>query len=721
MPFPAIPSESLFQHDTQTAWCWQETLGLVKSLNDVFFLDTQTGWAVGQKGMILHTEDGGSTWQWQTCPVAGQRWIYPDLQRVAFVDAQTGWAVGSRDDGQAILLHTSNKGQAWEEQPLPVIDAGYQVEMSWANAQIGWLIVGHKVLHTTDGGQAWQEYELPDGVSGNRVVSVDGRHTWISTRSAMLHTADGGETWVQHPYEFGVAAFTFVDNLDGWLVQGDSVLHTADGGQTWEVQLEQPGVTMRDVAFYDVRTGWAVGERRDPQSGDLIGTDGLWYTRDGGETWKLVKMPPDRRAIFFADDRHGWIVGGLDWRTGRRVTIIHTQDGGATWQTQDAYIETPAWLSADVSHLNFYWQQKDPPVDALVARLFPSSCACGPTEVAFHNLGWNGESWDKAPAAADKYTYDFMQRMDVDLDQDSTPEVVLYGKSEISGLLFAGVLDWDGAQWQASWADCKGTFYSGQIRVRVESLGGRPTLLVEFLRHPYKGSGILSQAWDVAVVQCEHLDCFPLWTETLSRIDHSEGVEGSQYDQYGRSYAWSGSDCRFVGGGEETRPDIEWRRYGLALDDVWTSPSQHTLDVQVAPVERILLHWDGAQYTPTAQAELRGGYALSTSPVTKTMDLNSDKMPEQLAYHWSTDSQGLWETLAIYPHDGAGAMQPTQVFTVAIAGVPGEGFSLQDTDDDGRMEVMTCETAFTLTASMDGEWPSMGPVCTVHSWDHDLE
>ena len=34
-------------------------------LTDVFFLDPDQGWAVGDRGVILHTEDGGRHWQVQ--------------------------------------------------------------------------------------------------------------------------------------------------------------------------------------------------------------------------------------------------------------------------------------------------------------------------------------------------------------------------------------------------------------------------------------------------------------------------------------------------------------------------------------------------------------------------------------------------------------------------------------------------------------------------------
>ena len=57
-------------------------------LRDVTFVDGQQGWAVGDRGVIWHTTDGGRRWELQTsgvdCP----------LSAVEFIDARHGWAGG---------------------------------------------------------------------------------------------------------------------------------------------------------------------------------------------------------------------------------------------------------------------------------------------------------------------------------------------------------------------------------------------------------------------------------------------------------------------------------------------------------------------------------------------------------------------------------------------------------------------------------------------------
>ena len=57
-------------------------------LTDVTFLDPDTGWAVGDRGVIWHTVDGGRHWQRQDSHTTCR------LEQVCFLNANLGWAVG---------------------------------------------------------------------------------------------------------------------------------------------------------------------------------------------------------------------------------------------------------------------------------------------------------------------------------------------------------------------------------------------------------------------------------------------------------------------------------------------------------------------------------------------------------------------------------------------------------------------------------------------------
>ncbi len=62
--------------------------------------------AVGQRGHVVYSTDGGASWKQASVPVSS------DLTAVFFVDDKQGWAVGH--DG--VVLHTVDSGATWALQ-----------------------------------------------------------------------------------------------------------------------------------------------------------------------------------------------------------------------------------------------------------------------------------------------------------------------------------------------------------------------------------------------------------------------------------------------------------------------------------------------------------------------------------------------------------------------------------------------------------------------------
>ena len=117
-PFPMVTAENLFavdvldqQHvwivgfnsvivhtpDGGKTWNMQKS-GVTVPLCDVSFVNIQTGWIAGRVGTLLSTEDGGKTWETQSSGTNR------NLFGLCFVDELYGWAVGEF----GTILHTSN-------------------------------------------------------------------------------------------------------------------------------------------------------------------------------------------------------------------------------------------------------------------------------------------------------------------------------------------------------------------------------------------------------------------------------------------------------------------------------------------------------------------------------------------------------------------------------------------------------------------------------------
>ena len=65
--------------------------GTEKSIYDISFADEKNGWAVGRRGFVIHTTDGGDTWERQRIPREPAQHLFA----VHAVTPRVAWAVGS--------------------------------------------------------------------------------------------------------------------------------------------------------------------------------------------------------------------------------------------------------------------------------------------------------------------------------------------------------------------------------------------------------------------------------------------------------------------------------------------------------------------------------------------------------------------------------------------------------------------------------------------------
>lgn len=73
---------------------------------DVFFKNSQEGWAIDSDWRLVHTTDGGENWTTQTSGTELQ------LREVAFISSTEGWLVGN----EGLILHTVDGGNNWTKQ-----------------------------------------------------------------------------------------------------------------------------------------------------------------------------------------------------------------------------------------------------------------------------------------------------------------------------------------------------------------------------------------------------------------------------------------------------------------------------------------------------------------------------------------------------------------------------------------------------------------------------
>lgn len=298
------------------------------SLRGVFFADASTGWMVGEAGRIYATTDAGATWTAQSSGTA------VTLRRVQFVSATRGWIVG---DGGTIL-RTSDGGSTWTAAASGT--SNDLRSLSFVSASTGWA-VGFQgtLLRTGDGGMSWSAQS--DGTSAllEAVSFVNERSGWIGGDGDLASTSDGGATWTHYNTKFmsftgieHIAYFTdakFVSEKRGVLVGlqrgGDVMFFTEDGGATWKIhELNGGWARWHGVAFGDGSHFWAVGQK---DTFDSFSPGQIGASTDGGAGWNMQTIPAGTRTlngVWFVSATRGWAVG-------ENGTVIRTQDGGSTW------------------------------------------------------------------------------------------------------------------------------------------------------------------------------------------------------------------------------------------------------------------------------------------------------------------------------------------------------------------------------------------------------
>lgn len=281
------------------------------TLRYLSFVDSLTGWAVGEAGTIISTTDGGNSWEVQNSTV--QTFILD----VFFINKNNGWAI-TLNDGfpfNSVILKTTNGGNIWVAEDFP--DTSKFIRTIFFFDSLNGLVGGSYIAHTTDGGNNWTESDVDSNmVSGFPIYNFNFLNPmfgyacggfidqagviWRTTNSglnwnaqgasadeifdvfifdtlnamtlsgdpegfypiAKIKTTDAGITWNNDPLSFFGLSFAidFRTYNEGWSASGYKFLLTTNRGETW-IEFDTPdSAVVYDLQFLDARNGYAVGD-----------------------------------------------------------------------------------------------------------------------------------------------------------------------------------------------------------------------------------------------------------------------------------------------------------------------------------------------------------------------------------------------------------------------------------------------------------------------------
>ncbi len=303
--------------------------------------DEDNLWAVGYRGIILHSNDSGKSWKKQHSHTIAT------LADVDFINAKEGWAVGQ----WRIILHTSDGGKHWEKQnpPKDLDPEAYLCSVQFLDNKEGWAC-GNMValIHTVDGGKTWEAIDMSKyvedwGIQFNDVFFWDRNEGWvIGEQGLCFHTTDGGKNWEK--VDLGVKktlfSITFLakakPNKMGFITGADGVLLYTEDGNVWEKpQWKDIPVTEHifNLAFR-VRPDW------DPSSNLGMGVYAVGrgvFIHTYGEfqkNWESiieVKMPAGHPLEYTWLRGITWPTDHIGVAVGEDGIILRSWDEGLHW------------------------------------------------------------------------------------------------------------------------------------------------------------------------------------------------------------------------------------------------------------------------------------------------------------------------------------------------------------------------------------------------------
>ena len=214
--------------------------------------------------------------------------------------------------------------------------------------------------NTTDGGTTWSEISCPVIYPLYNVHFINVDTGWVGggneSITEIMRTTDRGLSWelytLTSAYHYGNYDIEFIfrnpgEPPRGFVSAGLSLIwKTDDYGENW-VSMGFGGCganSLLSICFIDKQEGWFVGEPSATQEVTIV------HTTDGGQTYEIQTNPTDPdvklNCVNFADNQHGLAVG-------LGYTILYTSDGGENWEVRPT--SCSRWNSVYLSETGKAW------------------------------------------------------------------------------------------------------------------------------------------------------------------------------------------------------------------------------------------------------------------------------------------------------------------------------------------------------------------------------
>ncbi|MCC4833356.1 YCF48-related protein [Shewanella sp. 1_MG-2023] len=260
---------------------WQQVSSpVISQLTKVFFLNEKQGWAVGHDATIIHTEDGGLTWQVQFQSTEVEK----PLLDILFFNENEGIAVGA----YGLFYRTADGGKNWvqefHEELLFPEDVSYLADLKAED----------EALYLSERSALLPHF--------NRVIQLaDNRLLMVGELGLVATSDDNGVTFVTQPFDYEGSMFNAIETDAAVFVMGlrGHVFKTDKQFSQWQ-EIALPVKSSINNAYIT-----------DSGSLYLVGNAGVVIELDNTDTANIIARRQGENIVAIESDNQGqvWFAG----------------------------------------------------------------------------------------------------------------------------------------------------------------------------------------------------------------------------------------------------------------------------------------------------------------------------------------------------------------------------------------------------------------------------